>query len=294
MNARRIAWSIVGLLSLSAAARAGPVTWQFAGQVTSVRDLDGLFAGAVEVGSPFFGSYTFESTTPDDSPDFPSSGLYLNAISDVHGEVGVLEFAFRPLTQSVIGVTDDSVSGGYDSYVFAGGLFLAGRPASFGVVLRDDEGDVLHSDQLLLVPPPLDMFERREFSISDPLERFGINGVVTQLVPEPLTLTLLALGALMLGSPSRRKTRRPPPRILNCLVFAVLLVAASHVQAVDCNNNGVEDACDLNCGAPGCVPPCVTWVDCNQNGIPDRCEIDVNSTAPGGLWPGYFPRRRSR
>lgn len=31
----------------------------------------------------------------------------------------------------------------------------------------------------------------------------------------------------------------------------------------DCNNNGIQDSCEINDGAP----------DCNQNGIPDSCEI---------------------
>jgi len=64
MKAGRIAWSIVGLLSLSVATRAGPVTWEFGGVVTSVYDPEGLFGGVVSVGTPFSGYYTFESDTP--------------------------------------------------------------------------------------------------------------------------------------------------------------------------------------------------------------------------------------
>ncbi len=45
----------------------------------------------------------------------------------------------------------------------------------------------------------------------------------------------------------------------------------------DCNNNTIEDRCDLNCGAAGCsVPGCGTKTDCNANAVPDDCEPDCN------------------
>ncbi|MCP4592525.1 MAG: hypothetical protein GY842_17460, partial [bacterium] len=52
----------------------------------------------------------------------------------------------------------------------------------------------------------------------------------------------------------------------------------------DCNSNGILDACDVDCGAPGgpCdVLGCGASADCNSDGIPDECllaecsEIDV-------------------
>ena len=48
----------------------GLVTWEFAGEITLVRDPDNFLAGAVTVGSPFSGSYTFESATPDSETGF--------------------------------------------------------------------------------------------------------------------------------------------------------------------------------------------------------------------------------
>ncbi len=47
----------------------------------------------------------------------------------------------------------------------------------------------------------------------------------------------------------------------------------------DCNLNGVNDACDVDCGAPGgeCdVPGCGGSSDCNNNLVPDECEADCN------------------
>jgi len=54
----------------------------------------------------------------------------------------------------------------------------------------------------------------------------------------------------------------------------------------DCNGNGIEDDCDIACGAPGTrcdVPGCGTFADCNHNMIPDVCEPNQdcnNNTVP--------------
>ncbi len=45
---------------------------------------------------------------------------------------------------------------------------------------------------------------------------------------------------------------------------------------VDCNNNKEPDACDIDCGALGCEPPCGGSIDCDDNGIPDECDPDCN------------------
>jgi hypothetical protein len=43
----------------------------------------------------------------------------------------------------------------------------------------------------------------------------------------------------------------------------------------DCNQNGLPDACDLSCGAPGCnLSGCGQSGDCNGNDIPDECDPD--------------------
>ncbi|MCO6437117.1 MAG: thrombospondin type 3 repeat-containing protein [Phycisphaerae bacterium] len=45
---------------------------------------------------------------------------------------------------------------------------------------------------------------------------------------------------------------------------------------IDCNQNGVADECDVDCGAPDCTEPCGGSTDCNANGVPDECEPDCN------------------
>ncbi|MFQ5424922.1 MAG: LamG-like jellyroll fold domain-containing protein [Phycisphaerae bacterium] len=51
------------------------------------------------------------------------------------------------------------------------------------------------------------------------------------------------------------------------------------MSTLDCNGNGIDDPCDLDCGTPGgpCdVPGCGQSGDCNANGVPDDCEPDCN------------------
>ncbi|MCH7992877.1 MAG: hypothetical protein IIB57_00380 [Planctomycetes bacterium] len=58
-------------------------------------------------------------------------------------------------------------------------------------------------------------------------------------------------------------------------------VSPGAVGAVDCNSNGIDDACDLSCDPPGCaVPGCGQSDDCTGNGIPDECEADCQ---PNGV-----------
>ena len=52
-------------------------------------------------------------------------------------------------------------------------------------------------------------------------------------------------------------------------------VAILAFPGLDCNENGIPDDCDIDCGTPGgeCdVPGCGQSADCNNNGVPDECE----------------------
>lgn len=49
----------------------------------------------------------------------------------------------------------------------------------------------------------------------------------------------------------------------------------------DCNDNGIPDECDIDCGEPGgpCdVPGCGQSADCQPNGIPDECDIAAGTS----------------
>lgn len=70
------------------------------------------------------------------------------------------------------------------------------------------------------------------------------------------------------------------------IAFAVALgcLAAQVVAQPDCNSNGIDDACDIDCGPPGgpCdVPSCQLSSDADSNGVPDECQIRyVDTDAP--------------
>lgn len=48
-------------------------------------------------------------------------------------------------------------------------------------------------------------------------------------------------------------------------------------EYVDCNDNGIDDVCDIDCSEPGSYcydfPGCGISDDCNENGVPDECDI---------------------
>ncbi|MEK6677345.1 MAG: thrombospondin type 3 repeat-containing protein [Planctomycetota bacterium] len=51
------------------------------------------------------------------------------------------------------------------------------------------------------------------------------------------------------------------------------------LDLIDCNQNGLSDACDLDCGLVGGAcdrPNCGLSMDCDENGIPDVCQVDCN------------------
>jgi hypothetical protein len=55
---------------------------------------------------------------------------------------------------------------------------------------------------------------------------------------------------------------------------------------VDCNHNGIQDDCDLNCGSADgrCdVAGCGLSVDENDNGVPDECEPPIPTISQWGL-----------
>lgn len=44
---------------------------------------------------------------------------------------------------------------------------------------------------------------------------------------------------------------------------------------LDCNQNGIPDPCDVQCGLPDCnIPDCGQSPDCDANTMPDECQVD--------------------
>ncbi len=66
--------------------------------------------------------------------------------------------------------------------------------------------------------------------------------------------------------------------------YALIATGQLAATAVDCNANGIGDACDIDCGLPGSpcdVPGCGGSADCNGNGVPDECESAADCNGNG-------------
>jgi len=192
------------LLSLPAAARGGPVTWEFVGEVTRVFDPDNLLDGEVVIGNPMEGTFTFESTTSDGNPS-PTIGSYHNAVTGVDATVGVhsLEGPTVPNWNKINSIAVYDGTGPFpDAFdVFTAVDFLGQEFFIWRMLLSDANGNLFVTDALPMSPPDLELVQTH-FSIIDPTEtidvELGIDGNLTllRLVPEPSAITLLSLGAL--------------------------------------------------------------------------------------------------
>ena len=182
------------------------ITFEFAGEVTYVQDDNALLPDGVGLGSSFSGSYTFESTTPDSSPDRPTSGLYEGAIVAVAGEVGHVVFAGPTGTHNSISVLNDFIPGGFDHYAADAYVDFLSKTLKFSVTFRDESGTVFLDDSLPLFPPPRESLGPVGFWLNASSEEFSMRGEVISLVPEPGTVVLVGLGVLLARRRARTRT----------------------------------------------------------------------------------------
>lgn len=198
---------VIGSLTASAALHSAagyPVTFEFTGEITRVNDDDDLLGGAVAVGDPFSGSFTFESTSPDSDPAEPRRGLYLDAITAVSGQVAGLPFLGPVGSTNFVEIQATSR---LSLYRPRAQVELIGESLDFGLVLIDSDGTVFSDDSLFVSAPDLALFEVRQFIITDTSEVIPLSlvGELTTLIPEPGTLLLLGFGALLVTRQRRAR-----------------------------------------------------------------------------------------
>lgn len=188
-------------------ARAGLVTFSFEGEVTKVGDYQGVLGDAVDAGSLFSGTYTFESLTPDGDPDSSTYGTYFDAVVAVSGDVGAASSAGPLASANSIRCHDNAYHMDRDIYAVYAHVELLGIDTQFTLHIWDDDGEFLQDDHLLTVPPDLALAETKAFNLGPVTEAFRIDGVIREMsvVPEPTALASLTLGLCLV---SRRK-RRP-------------------------------------------------------------------------------------
>jgi hypothetical protein len=195
MQNRRISIILAAALMLAADApvHAELITMQMGGEIT--RSDDPVLTG-IEVGQTWMVTYTFDSNTPD-LATFPGEGQY-DKISD---SVIIGGRSLAIASSGRINVRNDSMDPVQDRYSQGASLSpfgLSDWPA-LSVALEDDNATVFSDDSLPLAPLPLSEFESLTFKIGDALSySYEVRGTVTYWTPEPTSLSLLAVGGLLL------------------------------------------------------------------------------------------------
>lgn len=201
------------------------ITFGFEGAVTSVTDSSGYFQGGIVIGSPFDGTYTFDSSSSDQLSGDTTQGLYSTPDFSLTVQTG-------PLTLNAIGddcsvyVVDGTAPG--DIYGISGTTFESNGyyVSELILQLKDLSGQALANDHLLLNPPDLQQFDYRQFFLLvkpvGETQFSSIEGVITTITPEPASITLIAVGTLLLVRRRRHIVHTCHFGSLMLLLFCVL------------------------------------------------------------------------
>jgi len=198
--------TVVCLLSFCVApAEATWVTIEITAEVDAVEDSGNYLEGQINPGDTITGSYIYESTTLDSSPLDPIVGHYWHYAVPAGISLSVNGFEFRTDPSNVeflVGIVNDNASGDdiywVDSY---NNLPLSNGTLVDTIVwqLDDPTGTALSSDALPTTPPVLgDWQSMVGLRLDGERAGWGIDATVTSAIPEPSTILLLGMGALIL------------------------------------------------------------------------------------------------
>lgn len=201
----------------SGTAYAVPITFGFTGVVSQdpLLDPDDPFGGAIVTGTPFSGSYTFESTTADGDAS-ANGGSYTSSPGSLSVNIGGYGFIGGDLLN--VGVFDGV---GGDFYTVFASETDGTDTYDISLILQDLDGSVFGSALLPLSPPPLSAFELTSLFFTGSItgNQVQIDGVLTSLaclegcgsgggggggggvpIPEPGNLWLVGIGLAGLGA----------------------------------------------------------------------------------------------
>ncbi len=205
------------------AERSEIVTIGFTGRVVArVHDPYGVLQGKVMPYDLVTGTYTYDTSIPDLHPSVRLGHyVYKQAPSGISVKVGNLEFTTDASNVSVfVDIANNQFSNWReDSFILysAGNVPLPNGPDISYITLEIHEqpGDIFSSDALPTMAPVLDYWDQAVFSIAGNAniteQYFTFGGAITSfaIVPEPCSILLTGLGALMLKlGPTRARRRR--------------------------------------------------------------------------------------
>jgi hypothetical protein len=193
---------------MSPVGRAGTITFNYAGTVTQVPIDD--FGLGIQPGDSFTGSFTFDSTAPDQIAS-PLSGSYnSNGLSfGMSATIGLLTFSNTGMLN--IGTINSFV----DQYT----VLSSADILTLNLFFQDNSAAIFSNDSLPLSPPTLAGFQQRDFHLdqNDGENETQVDGTITSLtcgsgctasaVPEPSTAALLFVGSVLLAYRRVRKSK---------------------------------------------------------------------------------------
>ena len=198
---------ICALYFFARPAQATLITIEITAEVDSVEDNGNYLEGQINPGDIITGTYTYDSLTADSSPLDPIQGNYWHygPPAGISLSVGGFEFQTNPAdVEFHLAIRNDIQPGGEDIYAIVSYNNLA---LSNGTLvediywqLYDPTGDALSSDALPITAPSLPDWEQNSLTLrgGTRLEPFAVEAHVTSAVPEPATIVLFVIGALLL------------------------------------------------------------------------------------------------
>jgi hypothetical protein len=199
----------VSFLLFSSQVRAETITIEITGNVTSTSG-SGLPA-TIHAGDTFTGIYTYESLTPDSNPSTKYVTYQHNSPYGISISLGGYEFKTAPnhIGQFLIGITNDdpmtpmgmadgfTVYSSENDFISSAGLTID----SIRWDLFDTSHMTFSSDTLPGVVPVLTDWNYNYLEIygyNGTNNGFLIQGIVTQVIPEPVTDILMITGMFFL------------------------------------------------------------------------------------------------
>lgn len=196
------------LVATASTASADTLTFNFTGTISDLFFFDGD-PPELQIGDPVFGSFAFDGNDSDNN-SASTHGYYLHSMSITHVTIGSLTWNLTGGNVLVVNDTSDRYLVEQASNYSGSGPKVDGMHAEdWSMTLHDSDGTYFADDSLPQTPPTLSAFEDREMTIRfaatpEPPDFDFRDGEVRAtvdsltIVPEPASLSLLAVGALAL------------------------------------------------------------------------------------------------